>query len=337
MKSIIITFSIIAALAVASCNTNTSHDTSSATTDTNKVAQAEGTQYVCPMHAEVISDKPGKCPKCGMDLVVKDETASIKKYKMNFNYEPAKLEAGKAATFHFMPVVEGNNDVTVPLDVVHEKKIHLIIVSKDLSYFEHIHPQAAADGHYLINVLPSSQAYTNGIGNNETKFQYGGEYVLFADYMPTGGEHQLERIPFSVDGKEKSAVKYTKENLSWSKNGYKVELSFDKEKLTTNESIGLKTTITKDGKPVTDLDHYLGALGHMVVISEDTEKYLHVHPMDSELHGPDILFHSSFDSVGIYRVFLQFKHKDQLQTVDFVISVNEIGSKPSQPDSHDNH
>src|SRR3546814_13974860 len=28
--------------------------------------------YVCPMHPEVVSDKPGKCPKCGMDLVTKD-------------------------------------------------------------------------------------------------------------------------------------------------------------------------------------------------------------------------------------------------------------------------
>jgi Zn finger protein HypA/HybF involved in hydrogenase expression len=27
--------------------------------------------YTCPMHPEVISDKPGKCPKCGMNLVLK--------------------------------------------------------------------------------------------------------------------------------------------------------------------------------------------------------------------------------------------------------------------------
>ena len=26
-------------------------------------------QYTCPMHPEVISDNPGKCPKCGMTLV----------------------------------------------------------------------------------------------------------------------------------------------------------------------------------------------------------------------------------------------------------------------------
>ncbi len=34
-------------------------------------AAAQAVQYTCPMHPEVISDKPGKCPKCGMTLVVK--------------------------------------------------------------------------------------------------------------------------------------------------------------------------------------------------------------------------------------------------------------------------
>jgi hypothetical protein len=30
---------------------------------------APGTVYTCPMHPKVRSNKPGKCPKCGMDLV----------------------------------------------------------------------------------------------------------------------------------------------------------------------------------------------------------------------------------------------------------------------------
>jgi hypothetical protein len=38
-------------------------------TGTTKVAQAQ--TYTCPMHPDVKSDKPGKCPKCGMNLVVK--------------------------------------------------------------------------------------------------------------------------------------------------------------------------------------------------------------------------------------------------------------------------
>jgi Cu2+-exporting ATPase len=29
------------------------------------------TTYTCTMHSEVVSDKPGKCPRCGMDLVPK--------------------------------------------------------------------------------------------------------------------------------------------------------------------------------------------------------------------------------------------------------------------------
>jgi len=28
--------------------------------------------YECPMHPDVVSDKPGECPKCGMDLTPKE-------------------------------------------------------------------------------------------------------------------------------------------------------------------------------------------------------------------------------------------------------------------------
>ena len=34
-------------------------------------APAEAKTYTCPMHPEILSDKPGKCPKCGMALVLK--------------------------------------------------------------------------------------------------------------------------------------------------------------------------------------------------------------------------------------------------------------------------
>jgi len=34
--------------------------------------------YTCPMHPDVVSDKPGKCPKCGMDLVAKNQEPAVK-------------------------------------------------------------------------------------------------------------------------------------------------------------------------------------------------------------------------------------------------------------------
>ncbi len=50
--------------------TNTTN-TVSDTTKTKKVKPAK-VQYTCTMHPEVLSDKPGKCPKCGMTLVKKE-------------------------------------------------------------------------------------------------------------------------------------------------------------------------------------------------------------------------------------------------------------------------
>lgn len=40
--------------------------------DQNKTDQQVKTVYTCPMHPEVVQDKPGKCPKCGMDLTAKE-------------------------------------------------------------------------------------------------------------------------------------------------------------------------------------------------------------------------------------------------------------------------
>ena len=51
-------------------------NTSLAKDTTRAIAKAK---YTCPMHPEVISDKPGKCPKCGMTLVKVKSSSTIKK------------------------------------------------------------------------------------------------------------------------------------------------------------------------------------------------------------------------------------------------------------------
>jgi hypothetical protein len=59
---------LFSAATVFAAHTNTAV---SDTTKTKKVKPAK-VQYTCPMHPEVLSDKPGKCPKCGMTLVKKE-------------------------------------------------------------------------------------------------------------------------------------------------------------------------------------------------------------------------------------------------------------------------
>jgi plastocyanin len=297
---------------VAGCSSDSSSSsaTNTVTTPTgtapdSTAAHAGGHTYACPMHPEVTSTKPGeKCPKCGMELVHNDQVSNGKSYQMKFEPQPMQLVAGQPATLTYTPQELGNEKAPVPLAVVHEKKIHLIIVRKDLSVFDHEHPEFTAAGNYKA-------AFT---------FPKGGDYVLFQDYTPAGSGHQLGRQVVSVQGPKYTPVKFSKDQMQWRQDGYQATLSFDKA-LKVGQLLGMKITLSQNGQPVTDLDKYLGALGHVVVISEDTERYLHVHPNDQADKGPVIGFNTNFEKPGLYRVFLQFNHGGQIHTGDFTINV----------------
>jgi hypothetical protein len=48
----------------------------------SSVMKSADSVYTCPMHPEITSDKPGQCPKCGMDLVLKTDDNSDKNMGM---------------------------------------------------------------------------------------------------------------------------------------------------------------------------------------------------------------------------------------------------------------
>ena len=293
---------------VAGCSSGPagSADTAVATPADSTAGHAGGHTYACPMHPEVTSTQPGqKCPKCGMALVHNDAVANGKTYQMQFEARPRQPVAGQPAVLTYTPQEVGHEAAPVPLAVVHEKKIHLIIVRKDLSVFYHEHPEFTAEGNYRAPFT----------------FAKGGDYVLFQDYTPDGSGHQLGRQAITVQGPKYTPVKFGKDQMQWAGNGYQATLAFDKA-LRVGQLLAMKITISKARQPVTDLDNYLGALGHVVVISEDTEHYLHVHPTDQADKGPSIGFNTSFEAPGRYRVFLQFNHAGQIHTADFTVNVS---------------
>ena len=73
---------VVLGIAFSACSNNTgstkdttgNKDSSSSMKDSSMMKQT-AVVYTCKMHPEVISDKPGKCPKCGMDLVKKEDLA----------------------------------------------------------------------------------------------------------------------------------------------------------------------------------------------------------------------------------------------------------------------
>ncbi|MCY7349326.1 MAG: hypothetical protein LH606_01485 [Cytophagaceae bacterium] len=320
---------------VSSCQSTDKADTGdkavkevNQTMATADAATAEGTEhsgehtYACPMHPEVTGKEGDLCPKCGMKLEHNDHAGKSNgnTYAMVFKANPGTVEAGKAAMLSFKPTIKGKEGELVPLDVHHEKKMHLIVVSSDLSYFDHIHPDYQASGSYDIAVLPTGKGYTKAANLNETHFDKGGDYLLFADYFPSGANNQIEKINLNVAGKTYTPVTYASPKLTSTTGDYTLTLVPEGGKLEAGKMAHIQGVLTQGGKRLdaAALDNYLGAKAHAVVIGVDDKQYLHVHP---EVENGAFDLHTTFEKAGVYRGWIQYLAGGKVNTADFVIVV----------------
>lgn len=188
----------------------------------------------------------------------------------------------------------------------HEKKMHLIVVSKDLSVFQHLHPQ-----------------YTeNGIFKVKTNFPTGGDYKLIADFIPEGGEAttKTQWVTVSGDNAPNNAIQ-PDTNMTKVVDGKEVSLTFDKLEAGQDVTMTWSFKDASTKQPITNLEQYLGAVGHVVILSADAEKYIHNHPLEEKATGPDAKFGTSFPHSGVYKVWGEFKHQGKVFTVPFVVKV----------------
>jgi hypothetical protein len=98
-------------------------------------------------------------------------------------------------------------------------------------------------------------------------------------------------------------------------------VTLDAEPVVAGEETVVTATVTHDGRPVTDLQPYLGAYGHLVSLRDGDIGYLHVHPEEDSGPGPAIAFSTTFPSPGRYRLFLDFRHGDAVHTEAFTVTV----------------
>lgn len=196
-------------------------------------------------------------------------TDSAKAFSMDFKAEPAEIKAGIPAMLSFT-VKDKQGGLVKDLQIVHEKPMHLLVVSKDLAEFYHIHPEQSADGSYQVS----------------HNFPNGGEYRLYADFTPKDAVQVVEQIDVKVAGRERAKVALTPDQ--------KFEKTVDGLKIVMKPSATIKAGQelmldfqafdAKTNKPATDLQNYLGELAHFVLISEDLKDFVHAHPMSKGEH-----------------------------------------------------
>jgi hypothetical protein len=282
--------------------------------------------YICPMHPNEVKPTPGTCSICGMTLVAGDPMATAD-YPVKVTSEPRAPKAGQKTKFRITVTHPLTGEPITQFAEVHDRLFHLFIVSRDMTQFFHEHPTLEKDGSLTIeHVLPAA-----------------GQYVLFSDFMPVGGGPQMVMTPIVTAGFEGDVLSQRpnlKPDTSFVKsaNGTTLELQIDPAKVIAGEEadIPIRFTDQKTEQPVTNLQRYLGAFGHAMMLSEDMTEHVHAHPEEMlegttivDGGGPDLVFHALFPKPGNYRIWLQFQRNDVLSTVPFTVRVVRSGETVS--------
>ena len=205
-------------------------------------------------------------------------------------------------------------------EVEHEKELHLIVASKDSTGFHHVHPERAADGSWSV-MLPALVP---------------GPYRAFADFVVADGPDLTLGVDLSVTGSYQ-AQPLPPVARSQTVDDYTVTLSGNAVAGRESEII---LSVNRGGQPVTDLQPYLGALGHLVALRTNDLAYLHVHPLQ-EGHGPggpEVKFMVNIPSEGTYRLFFDFSHAGTVRNAAFTIEAAATPSSgPADGDGHGGH
>ena len=187
-------------------------------------------------------------------------------------------------------------------DEQHERDLHLVVVRRDLTGFQHVHPGLdPATGEWSIDVDLTP-----------------GAWRVLADFLPTGAEPLVLGSDLLVPG-EFDPQPLGPDSATAQVDGYDVTLG--RERSGPGEETVLTATVSRDGRPVTDLQPYLGAYGHLVSLRAGDVGYLHVHPDEDATPGPSIAFHTAFPSAGSYRLFLDFRHDGRVHTAPFTLTI----------------
>jgi hypothetical protein len=242
-----------------------------------------------------------------------------REYELDFDTSPPAVKAGVPFSMIFTVRHPRSGTLIKDFAIVHDRPYHLFVVSQDMTSFQHVHPVGRPDGSWSVEVTLPKPGY----------------YRVLSDFLPTGGSPQflgrtLVTSDFDGDLLSQAARLQTDELLRKTVDGITAEVKLDPPKLIAGRNGHLAFTLTDavTGTGVTDLQPYLGAFGHTLVLSEDLVDYVHSHPTEDPesdisrgLGGPRISFEGYMPRAGRYRAWTQFLRNGQLTTFSFTFTV----------------
>ncbi|CEI83052.1 hypothetical protein ACW0TQ_10135 [Oceanobacillus sp. M60] len=192
--------------------------------------------------------------------------------------------------------LEDNAGKAPELALAHEKEMHFIMVSNDLEQYYHLHPEKEQEGHYTIN-----QPLKDGT------------YKAFVDITPKEKAYQVAPSPVQV-GTEETGKAALNPDDDWTKEVDGKTVTLDDVKAETGKAVPLDFNMHGETP-----EPHLGALGHVVIVDEAAEQYIHVHP-DSD---DTTTFHAHFPKQGMYKIWAEFEFGNKVHTYSFNIEVSK--------------
>jgi len=242
--------------------------------------------------------------------------------------EPVQLRTGETATLLFSVKDREGRDAQ-GVSISHDRILHVIIISEDLSVFAHVHPEDF--GTITPEMVRSAQF------DVRYDFPKAGRYLVAAD-TTVNDTHISNHFMVEVAGQPVMAA--PRKDLSGEKKfgDYEVTFSHSPERIIPNKETLLRYEIKQNGRPVTDLETYLAAPMHIAIVLTDLSDFTHAHGSVPGAHaghqpaghvhgtspdgfGPVIEANVAFPVKGTYRIFSEVKHQGNVLVLDFTVVV----------------
>ncbi|TQM57943.1 hypothetical protein [Humibacillus xanthopallidus] len=225
------------------------------------------------------------------------------------------VPASPAATMSFT-ILRQDGSALQDFTPAHGKELHLIVVRRDLGGYQHLHPVRDSAGTW----------------SSPVNLSVPGAYRVFADFVPAAGDPVTLGADLAVPG-DYRPIPLAPATATATVGDYTVRLT---GRLAPGQDSPVTLSVLRNGTPVSDLEPYLGAYGHMVALRAGDLAYLHVHPAGhpgdgNTLPGPRVDFAATVPSTGTYRLYFDFKHRGVVRTAEFTVPAGATSTRGASP------